>query len=81
MSQPILAADFQLSVERARIRGNDIAAQDTEALTCLYQFFVRKRSDKFAIIVFAEFTEPDWTGHRDTHGWSRRGRGEHSNTG
>jgi hypothetical protein len=71
MSPPIsFSADFQLPIERARIRGNDIAAQDTEPLTCLNQFFVRKRSDKFAIIVFAEFTEPDWAGHRDAHGWS-----------
>jgi hypothetical protein len=46
----------------------------------LYQFFVRKRSDKFAIIVFAEFTEPAWAGHRDTVEWSRRGRRQKSTT-
>ena len=30
-----------------------------EPLPCLYQFFVRKCSDKFKVIVFAEFTETD----------------------
>ncbi len=71
----LVAADFQLSIERAGRRCNDIAAQNTEPLPCLYQFFVGKRSDKFAVFVFAEFTEPDWAGHRDTYGWSRRGKG------
>jgi len=49
---------------------DDISAQNTEPLPRLNQFFVRKCSDKFAVIVLAEFTEPDWAGHRDTHGWS-----------
>ena len=71
MPTPIFfAAHFQLSIERAGRRCNDIAAQDTEPLTCRYQFFVGKRSDKFAILIFVEFTESAWTGHRDTRGWS-----------
>ena len=64
MSAPIFfAANFKLSVERARCRGNDIAAQDTEPLSRLYQFFVGKRSDKFAISGLVEFTETNRVGH------------------
>jgi hypothetical protein len=61
MSASILfAAYFQLLVEPTRDWRNDIAAQNTKPLPCFYQFFVGKRSDKFAVIVFAEFAEPDW---------------------
>jgi hypothetical protein len=82
MPSPIfLAADFKLSVERARRRCNDIAAQDTEPLPRLNQFSVGKRSNKFAVIVFVEFTEPDWAGHCDTHGWGFAAEtGDKSNT-
>src|SRR5258708_12117949 len=74
MSSPILfPANFKLSVERARGRGNNIAAQNTKPFSRLQQFFVRQCSDKFAVIVFAEFTETDWAGHRDTVGVQRRG--------
>ena len=59
------AADSQLLIERAGRRCNDIAAQDTKPLPRFNQFFVGKCSDKFAIIVFAEFSEPDRAGHRD----------------
>ena len=59
MSPPILlTADFQLSIERALGQCNDIAAQDTEPLPRLLALR-RECSDKFAIIVFAELTEPD----------------------
>jgi hypothetical protein len=79
MSAPIFfAADFKLSIERAERRCNDMAAQDTEPLPRLYQFFVSKRSDKFAVIVFAEFTETNRAGHCDTMEWSRRGRRQNS---
>jgi hypothetical protein len=54
-----LAANFKLFVECAGHRCNDIAAQNAEPLPSLYQFFVRKRSDKFAAFVFVEFTKPD----------------------
>jgi hypothetical protein len=69
-------ADFQLSIESAECRCNDIAAQDTEPLPCLYQFLVGECSDKSAVIVFSEFTEPDRTGHRstDNFGVQRKGR-------
>jgi hypothetical protein len=50
------AAYFQLSIERARSRGNNIAAQDTEPLFRLYQFFVGKCSDKLAVSGLVEFT-------------------------
>ena len=81
MSAPIFfAAYFQLSIERAGRRRNDIGAQDAEPFTRLHQFFVGKRSDKFTVIVFAEFTESNRTGHRDTHDWSRRGKEGNSNT-
>jgi hypothetical protein len=63
-------ANSKLSVERARRRCNGIAAQNTKPFLCLYQFFVGKCSDKFAVFVFVEFSEPDWAGHCDTHGWS-----------
>jgi len=54
MSAPIFfAAYFQLSIERAGRRPNDIGAQDAEPFTRLHQFFVVKRSDKFTVIVFA----------------------------
>jgi hypothetical protein len=67
MSAPIfLAADSKLSVECARIRADDIAAQDTEPLSRLYQFFVRKRSDKFAVSGLVEFTETNRVGHRNS---------------
>jgi hypothetical protein len=35
-----LAAYFQMSIERARILGDNFAAQNAKALSCLYQFFV-----------------------------------------
>ena len=67
MPTPIFfAAQFQLSIERAGRRCNDIAAQDTKPLPRFNQFFVGKCSDKFAIIVFAEFSEPDRAGRHDT---------------
>ena len=33
---------------------------------CLDKFFFGKCSDKFAVFVFVEFTEPDWVEHSDT---------------
>ncbi|SRR6266852_6305931 len=45
---------------------------------CLDKFFFGKRSDKFGVIDFAEFTEPDWAGNRDTMEWSGRGRRQNS---
>jgi hypothetical protein len=60
----------------------EIAAQDAEPLPCLYQFFVRECTDKFAVIVFTEFAETDGAGHRDTHGWGFAAEtGDKSNTG
>ena len=59
-SSIFLATDFKLSVERARRRGNNIAAQNAEPLPRFNQFLVGKCSDKFAVFVFAEFTEPYW---------------------
>jgi hypothetical protein len=65
-----LAADIQLSIERAGRRCNDIAAQHSQPFSCLYKFFVGERSDKCSVLVFVEFTETDWAEHRDAHGWS-----------
>ena len=60
----------------------EIAAQDAEPLPCLYQFFVRECTDKFAVIVFTEFAETDGAVHRDTHGWGFAAEtGDKSNTG
>src|SRR5258706_4722712 len=73
-------ADFELPVERAGRRCNDIAAQNSKAFPRFNEFVITQRPNKCTVIVFAESTEPDCTGHRDSRGWSRRGRERNSST-
>ena len=62
----LFAADFQLFAERARGRGNNIAAQNTKALHYLLSILRPKALGRFAIIVFAEFTETNRARHRNS---------------
>jgi hypothetical protein len=52
--------------------------KNAEPLPCLNQFLVRERSDKFAVIVFAEFTKNRLGWILEFSGWSRGGRRQNS---